>query len=157
MSTIGGFKFYLDETWLPRGPEEAIFDIEDVKTWFRHFFTALHDHIHAHLTDPPCMVDWNSTKVEYIFGLSALWKDSLVSEFKKIVEQAGFGIGPNCSIVMGLTEGEAAAVCTAKSLGREYKVMPAMCQHSSIFALIFWLQEGDNVLVCDSGGGTTVC
>ena len=134
MSTIGGFKFYLDETWLPRGPEEAIFDIEDVKTWFRHFFTALHDHIHAHLTDPPCMVDWNSTKVEYIFGLSALWKEPLINDFREIVEQAGFITGPNCSIVMGLTEGEASAVSTAKNLGYRYKVMLTTCQEQHICA-----------------------
>jgi hypothetical protein len=157
MDTMELFKFYLDETLPQHRPREAIGDREDVRAWFKHFFTALHHHIQAHLTDHPWLVDWNLTKVEYIFGLSALWKAPLVNDFKDIVEQAGFGSEPNCSIVMRLTEGEAAAVCTAKKLGRKYRVMPTTCRKSSMLFANFDLQEGDIVLVCDAGGGTTVC
>src|SRR5947207_2170207 len=63
MDTKESFKFFLDESRLkdrfPR-PEEV--KIDDVRTWFKHFFTNLHRHVRAHLTDS-WQVNWNSTKI----------------------------------------------------------------------------------------------
>ncbi|KAI9767085.1 MAG: hypothetical protein M1840_005873 [Geoglossum simile] len=136
------FKFYLDKPNLvdsfKKNPEAAPGTSRDVITWYTDFLTALYSHIVTHLKAPPWNVDWNSAKVEFIFSLPTSWKgkDKLVEDFEDIVKEAGFGSEGNCSAVMGLTEGEAAAVSTAMSLEHKYK-------------------RGDTILVCDAGGGTT--
>jgi len=119
------FKFYLDERFLresfERNPQAIPGTIEDVKLWYRDFLSVLHAHISSHLTNPPWLVDLDSTKVEYIFGLPTSWKDDvrLVKAFTQVVGESGFGTN---NVIMGLTEGEAAAVYTAKNLEHKYKV-----------------------------------
>ncbi|KAH0543032.1 hypothetical protein FGG08_002640 [Glutinoglossum americanum] len=141
MSVRGYFKFFLDEDHLIEAnreiPEDEQYDIRSVRGWYTDFLTALHSHIIAHLEAHPWLVDWSSTKVEYIFSLPTMWKDrdDLVRDFEGIVRQT-FNPGENCSVVIGLTEGEASAVYTAKGIGHQYK-------------------KDDALLVCDAGGGTT--
>ncbi|KAI9768044.1 MAG: hypothetical protein M1839_004204 [Geoglossum umbratile] len=136
------FKFYLDKPSLAdsfkKNPEGAPGTHHDVMVWYTDFLAALYGHTVAHLKGPPWHVDWDSTQVEFIFSLPTSWKgnDRLVEDFEEIVKDAGFGSGENSSLVIGLTEGEAAAVSTATSLGHKYK-------------------QGDTILVCDAGGGTT--
>jgi hypothetical protein len=127
MGVKGLFKFLLDENRLREMNEKTTkdnqYDIENVRGWFKDFFTALHGHIVAHLEDKPWLVDWNSTKIEYIFSLPTSWKDNdnLVHDFEGIVNLA-FKPNKNCSVAIGLTEGEASAVCTAKRTDHKYKV-----------------------------------
>jgi hypothetical protein len=122
------FKFYLDKPSLAdsfkRNPEGAPGTHHDVMVWYTDFLAALYGHTVAHLKGPPWHVDWGSTQVEFIFSLPTSWKgnDRLVEDFEEIVKDAGFGSGENSSLVIGLTEGEAAAVSTATSLGHKYKV-----------------------------------
>jgi hypothetical protein len=125
MSVKGLFKFLLDENRLeqynqlnPHYQEK----IANVKGWFRDFLTALHDYTAAYLEDI-WQVDWDSTKVEYIFSLPTLWKDddTLVQCFDDIVKLA-FTPGENCSVAIGMTEGEACAIYTAMRVDHEYKV-----------------------------------
>jgi hypothetical protein len=122
------FKFLLDEKYLEKVNEGKSKDeqesIENVRKWFTDFLSELHNHIVAHLEDPPWFVDWGSTKVEYIFSLPTSWQDNdeLIEELKKIVKQAGFGSEENCSVTIGLTEGVASAVYTAKSVNHNFNV-----------------------------------
>jgi hypothetical protein len=120
------FKFYLDKPNLvdsfKKNPEAAPGTSRDVMTWYTDFLTALYVHIVAHLKDPPWCVDLNSTKVEFIFSLPTSWKGKVVEDFEEIVKEAGFGTEGNCSVDIGLTEGEAAAVSTALILEHKYKV-----------------------------------
>ncbi|KAH0565987.1 hypothetical protein GP486_000614 [Trichoglossum hirsutum] len=144
LGVIEYFKYFLDkgkfERYVKDNPGFAP-DIGDVRRWFVDFLRALHDYIAAYLERPPWQLDRLATKVEFVIGLPTLWKerDELICDFKNIVEQAGFKPGANCDVIFRLTEAEASAVYTAKSLGRDYR-------------------EGDVILVCDAGGGTTdVC
>jgi hypothetical protein len=127
LGVVDYFKYFLDEDELERffrdKPGGAP-DIGDVRKWFRDFLHALHDHIIAYFEGPMWQLDWLSTKVEYVFGLPTLWKerDELVRDFKHIVAQAGFVQRVNCNVTFGLTEAEASAVYTAKSLEHKYKV-----------------------------------
>ncbi|CZR58247.1 uncharacterized protein PAC_08138 [Phialocephala subalpina] len=141
MLVIGLFKFLLDPDLLEElnkeksGAEKEI--IDNVKKWYTDFLTKLHEHIVSHL-EGTWRVDWGVTKVEYLFSLPTKWekKEGLVEEFGKIVSNAGFGSKENSSITIKLTEGVASAVYTAKILGSDFN-------------------EGDVLLVCDAGGGTT--
>src|SRR6266516_317899 len=144
MAIIQRFKLFLNDDDLENSFESDIGTVDDVRMWYRHFLTALHEHIVTHLQRPPWRVDWSSTKVEYIFSLPTVWKDNnqLVEDFKKIVKQAGFGSREkcgrhkncgrheNCSVTIGLTEGEASAVYTAAtSSEHKYKVSQQYAQY----------------------------
>jgi hypothetical protein len=59
-----------------------------------------------------------------------------VERFRKIIASAGFGSRPNHKAAVGLTEAEAAAVHTARSMPGIFK-------------------ENEVLFVCDVGGGTT--
>ncbi|RFU33131.1 hypothetical protein B7463_g3151, partial [Scytalidium lignicola] len=81
---------------------------------------------------------WNDSKIEFLFSLPTTWTSpSLIEEFRTIIRGAGYGSGGiKHTVEIGLTEAEAAAVYTAKNQTASYK-------------------EGDVMLVCDAGGGTT--
>jgi hypothetical protein len=122
------FKFLLDKKNLeklnegrPKGEEERI---ENVRKWFTDFLIELDSHIVDYLADRPWCVDWKSAKIQYIFGLPTSWEndDDLVREFKEVVDDAGFGSDENSSVTMGLTEGVASAVYTAKRADHDFHV-----------------------------------
>lgn len=77
-------------------------------------------------------------KIEFLFSVPTTWGPTVVEHFKLLVGQAGFG-GPayaNHSVTVSLTEPEAAAVYTSTAAPGIFK-------------------EGDVLVVCDAGGGTT--
>ena len=128
MGVVKSFKFFLDKDELERSFRDRTFkyrqpDIDDVRKWFTDFLHALHDHIVAYL-ELKWGVDWHSTKVDYVFGLPTLWRErnELIRDFQNIVANAGFTESMNCGVTFRLTEAEAAAVHTAKSLDHKYKV-----------------------------------
>lgn len=121
------FKFLLDNENLkilnkskPKGQEEGM---ENVTQWFTDFLTGLYNHIIDYLAKYS-HVDWEKAKVQYIFGLPTSWEnnDELVKEFRNIVDKAGFGSDENSSVTMGLTEGVASAVYTAKRANYDFRV-----------------------------------
>lgn len=80
---------------------------------------------------------WEDAKIEYIFSVPTTWKPlPTVERFRKIVAAAGFGACFNHRATIGLTEAEAAAVHTARSMPGIFK-------------------DNEVLLVCDVGGGTT--
>lgn len=80
---------------------------------------------------------WEDAKIEYIFSVPTTWRPlPTVERFRNIISAAGFGSNPNHKAEIGLTEAEAAAVHTARS-------MPGM------------FKEDEILMVCDAGGGTT--
>jgi len=121
------FKLYLHKPDLvksfERNPQGIPGTIRDVRLWYLDFLSALYDHIIAHLNEISWLEDGNST-FEYIFSLPTSWKDNdkLVEDFKEIAKEAGFGSDENSSVAIGLTEGEASAVYTAKCLEHKFQV-----------------------------------
>ena len=80
---------------------------------------------------------WEDAKIEYIFSVPTTWRPiPTVERFRKIIAAAGFGSYPNHKATIGLTEAEAAAVHTARSMPGIFK-------------------ENEVLFVCDVGGGTT--
>ncbi|QPC79154.1 hypothetical protein HYE68_009906 [Fusarium pseudograminearum] len=82
---------------------------------------------------------WNSMKVEFVFSTPAQWEATVSQCFRRLIFRSGFGTINNHSVVLGLTEAEAAAVYTCnvqKTTGRQVR--------------------NDNILLSiDAGGGTT--
>lgn len=118
------FKFYLDTFFATekfRRVPNSIPKHKDIRMWYRDFLTALHAHIVSQLRSR-WREDPDATSVEYVFSIPTMWKDkdALVREFRDLVDEAGFG--NTGTVVMDLTEGEAAAVFTAKQLDHKFQV-----------------------------------
>jgi hypothetical protein len=66
---------------------------------------------------------WEDAKIEFIFSVPTTWKPiPTVERFRKVISLAGFGAHPNHSATIGLTEAEAAAVHTARSMPGIFRV-----------------------------------
>lgn len=152
------FKIMLDEDLLEqmrkqrRDPSEVP-RIQEVEKWFvplvvanlklttDHFrytdyFQYLCRTIEARLKGELAS-SWEDAKIEYIFSVPTTWRPSpTVERFRQIIAAAGFGSYPNHRATIGLTEAEAAAVHTARSMPGIFK-------------------ENEVLFVCDVGGGTT--
>lgn len=128
-TTVGLFKFLLDEKFLedvnrmkPEDDERQV--IGNVRKWFTDFLTELYKYIESYLESPDWHVDRYSTKIEYIFSLPTSWEYNvkLIEDYREIIGQAGFGSKKNSSVTIGLTEGVASAVYTAKSVKHKFNV-----------------------------------
>ncbi|CZR55854.1 uncharacterized protein PAC_05742 [Phialocephala subalpina] len=131
------FKFYLDTYFVKqkflRASENAP-KLKDVKSWYAHFLGALHNHI-MHYLQEQLIIDVHLTTIEFVFGIPTIWTDdALLQCFRELVDSAGFA--ETGTVIMEMTEGEAAAVFTAKSRDHSF-------------------EEGEAFMVCDAGGGTT--
>ncbi len=128
------FKLFLDENVLRRqGP---ILDIshKDVQQWFEDYLAKIYQHIQTWFTNTRPEL-WNGT-VRFVFSVPTTWSPEVVDCFKKIFKKAGFGGIKGHSAEVTLTEAQAAAVGTAQ-------------ERKST------LKQGQIILVCDAGGGTT--
>lgn len=81
---------------------------------------------------------WDNQTIEFIFSLPTTWtSQGTINEFKDAIRHAGFGAhSPLHTFQLQLTEAEAAAVYTAQDSQVPF-------------------QNGDVLLSCDAGGGTT--
>lgn len=157
------FKLYLDPAVLEgvfrSGREYAPGTIDDVRMWFKHFLRELYEYIWEYLGNW-FEDDWQTSTVEYIFSVPTTWNDpAVVEDFKGIVRAAGFGENKRHSVIIGLTEAEAAAVYTAKNVASQRAAsgpgVDLMLTTKSATGGA-GIREGHTLLVCDSGGGTTV-
>ncbi|KAF3033087.1 hypothetical protein E8E12_003621 [Didymella heteroderae] len=110
--------------------------IHEVEKWYTDYFQFLYRTIEARLKGELAST-WESAKIEYIFSVPTTWRPlPTVERFRRIIAAAGFGSNPNHKANIGLTEAEAAAVYTARSMPGIFK-------------------ENEILFVCDVGGGTT--
>lgn len=111
---------------------------EDVRHWYRDFFTLLYEHVEQKLSQELPNFEWSAANIEFLFSMPTTWNHQIVEMFREIVGQAGFGGPANAqhTVTMSLTEAEAAAVHVST-------------EAAGVF------QEGDILVVCDAGGGTT--
>lgn len=119
---------------MPAPVSVAIADRRAVR--YTDYFLFLYRTIEARLKGELAST-WENAKIEYIFSVPTTWRPlPTVERFRKIIAAAGFGSCPNHKASIGLTEAEAAAVHTARS-------MPGI------------FRENEVLFVCDIGGGTT--
>ena len=131
---------------------------EDVQMWFEDFLTALYKEIKKFIAKKLQLDDWRATRVEYLFSVPTTWDDhpEVLDTFKTIAAKAGFGESEEHSMEISLNEAEAAAVYTAASQ-RNRHLVGAPNRNFRLADELSRLREGHTVLVCDAGGGTTVC
>lgn len=162
------FKLFLDPEFLEKTfkdsagcPVGRYGDVrsDDVRDWYKDFLTGLYKHIGEYISSSFELADWGKHTVDFLFSVPTTWEESVTNEFKKIVKDAGFGKdGEGHSVNIRLTEAEAAAVYTAASPhnhiplsawgGDAQSVNESTAKGSD-------MREGNIILVCDSGGGTT--
>jgi hypothetical protein len=111
---------------------------DEVELYFVDYLSSLYKHIEHKLTpELPMGKNWSTALIEFIFSVPTTWQPQpTVERFRAICARAGFSQHRTHSLAIGLTEAEAAAV------------------HTSIEAPGLF-KEGDILLVCDIGGGTT--
>jgi hypothetical protein len=125
------FKLSLDPSLLlsaeQTDPDDEDFNIEDVRKWFTDFLGALRDWINQTLEkEYGVSLASESTTVEYVFSVPTTWNTNVVSDYEKIINNAGYNKAAGHTAKIGLTEAEAAAVYTsidhAKSGQKKFQV-----------------------------------
>lgn len=137
-------------------PDSTPESIDTVKKWYTDFLACIYQYTKGAIKRTMAD-DWCDTRIEFLFSLPTTWtSQTLVEDFRDIIKHAGFGSeSGKHSVSIGLTEAEAAAVYTAKNRTAPFKVSFRNILQTKKFVLILW-KEGDVVLICDAGGGTTV-
>ncbi|CAN9355637.1 unnamed protein product [Alternaria alternata] len=135
------FKIMLDEDLLDQMRRKSsepnkVPHIHEVEKWYTDYFRYLYRTIEARLRGELAS-RWEDANIEFIFSVPTTWKPiPTVERFRKTISAAGFGSCVNHTASIGLTEAEAAAVHTARSMPGIFK-------------------ENEILFVCDVGGGTT--
>jgi len=115
--TVGKyFKLSLDLSLLPEqtDPDDEDFNIEDVRKWFTDFLSALRDWINQTLEkEYDVSLASESAMVEYVFSVPNTWNTNVVSDYEKIIENAGYSKAAGHTAKIRLTETEAEAVYTS--------------------------------------------
>jgi hypothetical protein len=118
-------------------PDGAPRSLIEVEKWYEDYLKKMYEYLAFKLGSELSGTDWATANIEFIFSVPTTWPViPTVENFRRIVERSGFGTYPGHSVSIGLTEAEAAAVHVST-------------EAPGIF------REGDILLVCDAGGGTT--
>ncbi|RDW72344.1 Hsp70 family protein [Aspergillus mulundensis] len=103
----------------------------EARRWFQDYISCIYRHVLEHLTGS--IPGFETMRVEFMFSVPTTWKDvRVIEEIRALLDKAVHR--PNHWACIALTEAEAAAVYACRG----------------------YYQPGNIVLVCDSGGGTTV-
>ena len=135
------FKTLLDPENFAREKDRYPFEYQnhlDVRQWFRDYLRLLYGHLRTTLSSEVPNFNWNLAKIEFLFSVPTTWSPAIVEQYKSLVTEAGFGGAAysSHSVTVSLTEPEAAAVYTSTHAAGIFK-------------------DGDILVVCDAGGGTT--
>lgn len=103
----------------------------EARRWFKDYIASIYSHVVTHFGNT--IPGFDRMRVEFIFSVPTTWKDVRMIEEIRALINAAIG-GPYHWACIGLTEAEAAAVYACRD----------------------YYRTSDIVLVCDSGGGTTV-
>ncbi|KKZ68450.1 hypothetical protein EMCG_05909 [[Emmonsia] crescens] len=164
MDVVDCFKLYLDPDFQlgsSKNNAEVFWTSEDVRTWFIDFLTALRQHIIQHIRDREQLAhqvvgDWKLHPVVYIFSFPTTWQNSkVVAAFSEIVMDSGFGGCEAHSVEIKLSEAAAAAVYSAKNFKNQRAVQHPKGRRQLVMVNEESVRDGDVILICDSGGGTT--
>ncbi|EXJ64947.1 hypothetical protein A1O7_01286 [Cladophialophora yegresii CBS 114405] len=132
------FKLFLDDRVLLSQRPEHIDGIthDDVQRWFRDYLGELYQHIESSFESSRPEL-WQG-RVRFVFSVPTAWDPEVVACFKNVISKAGFADGrfQGHTAEVTLTDAQAAAVETVRE------------RRSA-------LKQGEIILVCDAGGGTT--
>lgn len=111
---------------------------EEIQSWYYDFFTVLYNHIKQKLGPEMLELNWATAHIEFLFSVPTTWSPQVVEGFRRIIRNAGFvnPLNEKHEVIISMTEPEAAAVHTSANV-------PGM------------FRDGDILVVCDAGGGTT--
>lgn len=127
------FKLLLDKEVLQRAGSK--FSSKEVEKWYVDFLTELYKHIKSTMKAQRSEA-W-AGKVQFLFSVPTTWNPATTNLYEKLIKDAGFGKERKShKVSVSWTEAQAAAIYTAKNLEQQFK-------------------QGDVLLICDSGGGTT--
>lgn len=120
------FKTYLDPARLEQGqakdPINSPRTIEEVERLYEDYLKLLYKHIEHKLSSELAGQQWHNARIEFIFSVPTTWLPAVVERYRLIIENAGFAQCRNHSLVIDLTEAEAAAVYTALEAPGIFKV-----------------------------------
>jgi hypothetical protein len=135
------FKIYLDQSSIDAARRVGVRDmpgsIEDAKRLITDYLQQVYQQVKRSIeasTGP-----WKNKKVEFLFSIPTTWyAHSITNDFEEAIRAAGFGEENTMkhTAKLDLTEAEAAAVYVAANPQVRFA-------------------DGDIILVCDSGGGTS--
>ncbi|KAJ5734832.1 hypothetical protein N7533_013235 [Penicillium manginii] len=124
------FKLHLAPNYRGNYPGEP--SRQDAQRWFTDYIQCIYQHVVSHFN--ATIPQFSSRQVEFLFSVPTTWKDvRMVEETRALLKRAVSAETQAHHVSIGLTEAEAAAVYA----GNEH------------------YKEGDTLIVCDSGGGTT--
>ncbi|KAM0795114.1 hypothetical protein BDR22DRAFT_814045 [Usnea florida] len=125
------FKLHLDPSYEDQRPNRP--STANARRWLRDYLRCLYGHIRGIFSDS--FPKWTAQRTEFVFSVPTTWNNpKMIADLEGIVKDAGFGSdGAEHRSIIGLTEAEAAAVYASQ---RQF-------------------EQGDIILVCDAGGGTT--
>ncbi len=125
------FKIFLDEReydkFRSRG-EEVPPSHAHVKRYYRDFLTKLYAHVKKILSAELPALSFEDETIEFIFSVPTTWSPGVAEDLRALAREAGFGHGgANHTVKIGLTEAEAAAVCTLGTESERYSVSVILC------------------------------
>ena len=124
------FKIFLDEReydkFRSRG-EEVPPSHGHVKRYYADFLKKLYAHVKKILSAELPSLSFEDETIEFIFSVPTTWSPGVAEDLRALAREAGFGRdGANHSVQIGLTESEAAAVCTLGTESERYSVSIVM-------------------------------
>jgi hypothetical protein len=124
---IDWFKIFLDEKEYEKARARGATDIPpshaQVERWYEDFLTKLYGHIKKMLSAELPALSFDDETIVFIFSVPTTWSLGVAEDLRKLACHAGFGQdGINHSVEVGLTEAEAAAVCTLGIESERYAV-----------------------------------
>ncbi|KAH6871409.1 hypothetical protein B0T10DRAFT_260960 [Thelonectria olida] len=139
------FKLFIDGDTLSaahqQGLSSAPRDAAEAQRFLADYLRQIYNHIRESIEvqlGKRHTGGWKDMAVTFLFSVPTTWNNmAIINTFKGIVRDAGFGIGgPHHTVLVDLTEAEAAAVATLKTSAVSFNV-------------------GSLFLTVDAGGGTT--
>lgn len=106
-----------------RGGEDVPPSHTHVKTYYTDFLKKLYAHIKKNLSIELPALKFEDETIEFIFSVPTTWSLGVAEDLRLLAQEAGFGQdSPSHSVQIGLTEAEAAAVCTLGTESERYGV-----------------------------------
>lgn len=121
------FTLFLDKLAHSRANKEGFYDMpplhEDVQKYFRDFLAKLYRHIRISINGTLPSLDWEQEMIEFLFSTPTTWPIDTSEDLCRLAREAGFGSeSQKHSVVLGITEAEATAVCAFSTEDNWFKV-----------------------------------